>query len=96
MEALLEYMDEENLDKLKALKNRHVEEQVGRFLALCKPAKATVITDADEDVAYVRKLSIEKGEEHPLKMTGHTVHWDGYQDQARDKENTKFLLQKQI
>ena len=88
----MEYMDRENLDKLKALNNSHVEEQVARFLALCKPAKTTVITDADEDVAYVRRLSIENGEEHPLEMDGHTIHWDGYQDQARDKGNTKVLV----
>jgi len=33
-----------NLEKLKALNNRYVEEQVERFLALCKPAKATAPT----------------------------------------------------
>ena len=92
MESLLEYMDRENLDKLKALNNPHVEEQVERFLSLCKPAKATVVTDADEDVAYVRKLAITNKEEHPLEMEGHTIHWDGYPDQARDKGNTKVLV----
>ncbi len=92
LESLLEYMDRENLDKLRALNNPHVEEQVARFLALCKPAKTTVVTDDDADVEYVRNLSIENGEEHPLEMEGHTVHWDGYQDQARDKGNTKVLV----
>ncbi len=92
LESLLEYMDRENLDKLKAINNPHVEEQVVRFLSLCKPAKATIVTDADEDVAYVRRLAIENGEELPLEMEGHTIHWDGYQDQARDKGNTKVLV----
>ena len=78
-------MDRENLEKLKAINNPHVEKQVGRFLTLCKPDKATVITDDDADIDYVRLLSIDNGEEHPLAMEGHTVHWDGYQDQARDK-----------
>jgi phosphoenolpyruvate carboxykinase (GTP) len=88
---LSKYMDNTSLGKLKDLNNNHVEEQVKRFLELCKPAKATVITDSEEDIAYVRKLAIDLGEEIPLEMEGHTVHYDSYQDQARDKENTRVL-----
>ena len=84
-------MDRENLEKLKAINNPHVEEQVARFLSLCKPEKATVITDDQKDIDYVRKLAMDIGEEYPLAMEGHTIHWDGYQDHARDKGNTKVL-----
>jgi phosphoenolpyruvate carboxykinase (GTP) len=84
-------MDKENLSKLKALKNSHLEKQVIRFLELCKPKKALVFTDSIEDVNYVRRLAIELGEEVPLEMDGHTVHYDGYYDQARDKANTRVL-----
>ncbi|MCK4400394.1 phosphoenolpyruvate carboxykinase (GTP), partial [Candidatus Bathyarchaeota archaeon] len=85
-------MDDNSLRKLKALKNPKVEEQVARFLELCKPAKATVITDSPEDIAYVRQLAIDLGEEALLEMEGHTIHYDGYYDQARDKGNTRVLL----
>lgn len=85
-------MDDNSLRKLKALKNPKVEKQVARFLELCKPAKATVITDSPEDIAYVRQLAIDLGEEAPLEMKGHTIHYDGYYDQARDKGNTRVLL----
>ncbi|MFV2016752.1 MAG: phosphoenolpyruvate carboxykinase domain-containing protein, partial [Candidatus Heimdallarchaeota archaeon] len=34
------------------------------------------------------------GEEIPLATEGHTIHYDGYRDQARDKENTRVLLPK--
>jgi phosphoenolpyruvate carboxykinase (GTP) len=84
-------LDRENLEKLKAIKNPHVEEQVAKFLSLCKPEKATVITDDQKDIDYVRKLAMDIGEEYPLAMEGHTIHWDGYKDQARDKGNTKVL-----
>jgi phosphoenolpyruvate carboxykinase (GTP) len=86
-------MDDDSLARLRALKNPHVEEQVTRFLELCKPRKATVITDAAEDIAYVRQLAIDLGEETPLEMKGHTIHYDGYYDQARDKGNTRVLLE---
>jgi len=85
-------MDDNSLRKLKALKNPKVEKQVARFLELCKPAKATVITDSPEDIAYVRQLAIDLGEEARLEMKGHTIHYDGYYDQARDKGNTRMLL----
>ncbi|MCW4050290.1 MAG: phosphoenolpyruvate carboxykinase (GTP) [Candidatus Bathyarchaeota archaeon] len=92
MQSLPKYLDEKSLRKLKALDNIHVEEQVAKFLSLCKPAKATIITDDPEDIAYVRELAIRNGEEYPLAMEGHTIHWDGYSDQARDKANTKVLV----
>jgi phosphoenolpyruvate carboxykinase (GTP) len=84
-------MDWENQKKLFALKNRYVEEQIVRFLRLCKPEKALVFTDSSEDIAKVRYLALELGEEKLLEMKGHTVHFDGYFDQARDKANTRVL-----
>jgi len=37
-------------------------------------------------------LACPKGEEKKLAMGGHTVHYDGYHDQARAKANTKILI----
>ncbi len=92
MNTLSEYLDKENLAKLKALNNKHVEEEVERFLKLCKPAKTTVITDDQKDIDYVRQLALTNKEEQPLEMKGHTIHYDGYNDQGRDKDNTKVLV----
>ena len=43
-------------------------------------------------MAYCRQLAIDQKEEIPLNIEGHTVHWDGYFDQARKKEVTKYLV----
>jgi len=82
----------ENLKRLVLLENSNVLKQVRRFIDLCKPAKVTVITDDSEEIAYVRHLSVENGEERPLAMEGHTIHYDGFHDQARDKAHTAVLL----
>jgi len=82
----------ENLRKLESLGNPHVIEQVERFVELCKPLRVAVITDDPEEVAYVRKLALDNGEERKLKMEGHTIHYDGFHDQARDKPHTAVLL----
>ncbi len=83
-----------NISKLKALNNPKVVAQVRRFINLCKPAKVTVVTDSRDEIEYVRHLSQANGEERKLCFEGHTIHFDGYYDQARDKEHTAVLLPK--
>jgi phosphoenolpyruvate carboxykinase (GTP) len=85
-------LSEENLQKLEGLSNSHVMEIVERYLKLLKPDKAIVITDSKEDIDYVRHMALREGEERRLRMKGHTIHYDGYYDQARDKDNTRILV----
>ena len=92
MPSLMSLLNEENLNKLKALNNTYVLELVEKYVELCNPAKVSVITDNPEDIAYIRKLTLLNREESKLKMEGHTIHYDGYYDQARDKEHTAVLL----
>lgn len=89
---LKEKCGEENYRKLKNLGSPRVTDFISRYLNHCNPKSVFVRGPDREDAEYVRRRSIEKGEEAQLEMDGHTVHWDGYNDQARDKENTKFLL----
>ena len=89
-------MDKIYLQKLEELNNRHVIKVVEEAIQLCKPAKVVVITDSKEDIAYVRELALINGEETKLKMKGHTIHFDGYYDQGRDKANTKYLLSEDV
>ncbi len=89
-------MDKIDLQKLEELNNQHVIKVVEEAIQLCKPAKVVVITDSKEDIAYVRELALINGEEAKLKMEGHTIHFDGYYDQGRDKANTKYLLSKDV
>jgi|TARA_B100001971_G_C18262510_1_gene588331 phosphoenolpyruvate carboxykinase (GTP) len=81
-----------SLKKIVTLRNPHVLRQVREFIDLCKPSGVTVITDDPTEIEYVRNLALNLGEEQPLKMDGHTIHFDGYADQARDKAHTAVLL----
>ena len=85
-------LSKENREKLEYLNNPKVLKIVEEFTKLLKPSKVSVITDAQEDIDYVRNLAITSGEERKLAMEGHTIHYDGYYDQARDKENTSVLV----
>jgi phosphoenolpyruvate carboxykinase (GTP) len=87
-------MDEESLKKIKEIDNKKVEKIVEEYVKLCKPKKVTVLTDSKEDIEYIRKLSLDNKEESKLAMEAHTIHFDGYYDQARDPKNTQILLPK--
>jgi len=89
-------MDMISQEKLKNLKNKHIIAKVEEAIKLCKPAKVTVMTGTAEDIVYLRNLAIKNGEEKKLKMEGHTIHFDGYYDQGRDKPHTKYLLSKDV
>jgi len=85
-------LSDENLRKLRAVGNPKLHRFVAEALELCEPDSVFVCTDSPEDIAYIRRLTIDNGEEAPLALEGHTIHFDGYHDQARDTANTRYLL----
>ncbi|MCD6455634.1 MAG: phosphoenolpyruvate carboxykinase (GTP) [Methanophagales archaeon] len=85
-------LGEKNYQKLIEIDNPELHQFVAKYVELCNPDKVFVCTDSPEDIQYVRQEAIRAGEEMKLAIAGHTVHFDGYYDQARDKKNTKFLL----
>lgn len=87
-------IDDVNKNKLTALGNPYVIKVVEEYVKLCKPAKVTVLTDSQEDIDYIRELTLRNKEEAKLALDGHTIHFDGIYDQARDKANTCVLLPK--
>ena len=89
---LRERLNEINYNKLMQLPNPKLHAFVSDAVDLCNPESVFVCTDNPEDIEYLRKTAIETGEEKPLATKGHTIHFDGYYDQGRDKDNTKYLV----
>ena len=92
MELLKPKFGEKNYKKIMDIDNPKLHKFITRYVELCNPDSVFVRTDAPEDASYIREKSKEKGEEKPLATEGHTIHFDGYYDQARDKSHTKYLL----
>ncbi len=86
-------LDDEQYVKLAGIDNPAMHAFVARFIKHLNPDSVFVGTDETKDLMYVRQKAIETGEEKKLKLSGHTIHFDGYYDQARDKTNTKILLE---
>jgi len=96
IERIREKLGRENYRKLIAIENPKLHEFIYKYIELCNPDKVFVCTDSSEDIQYIRERAIETGEERKLAIPGHTVHFDGYYDQARDKEHTKILVPKGV
>jgi phosphoenolpyruvate carboxykinase (GTP) len=90
-DTLGKLLDRSSHDNLEALCNQNVIDQLDGFAKLCKPTKVVILGESPKEVAYIRDLVLRKGEETPLKMKGHSIHFDGYYDLARDTSSTKVL-----
>ncbi len=93
-ELLKQKLTPENYDKLMMLKNLKTHAFVADAIELCAPADVFICTDSPDDIAYVREQVVKRGEEKQLNIKGHTYHFDGFNDQGRDREATKYLVPK--
>ena len=91
-DILRDSLSENDYQKLMGIPNPKLHAFLADAIELCNPDSVFVCTDAPEDIAYIRKRTVEAGEEQSLAIEGHTVHFDGIKDLARDKGNTKYLV----
>ncbi len=96
LEKLKSRCSQKDYDKVIQLKNNYISKFIEKFVKLLNPESVFVCNDSENDFNYIRKKALEDGEERKLSIEGHTVHFDGYYDQARDKERTRFLVPKGV
>jgi phosphoenolpyruvate carboxykinase (GTP) len=91
LSSSLQLFDRRSYELLNSLDNKHAEDQLDNFIKLCGPLRVVVLGESREDLEHARTLAFERGEETSLKTKGHSVHFDGYYDLARDLGSTKVL-----
>ena len=84
--------DQENVAKLSRITNEEALLKIANAISMTDPDAVFVNTGSDADVQRVREMSIEKGEERPLAMKGHTIHFDLAQEQARIIDRTFYIV----
>lgn len=93
LEVLRPKLSQSDYNKLSSITNPNVHEFVAKASDLCHPDQIFICSDSKEDIAFVRKQAIATGEEKAiLTLHGHTVHFDGEQDQGRDRQATRYLV----
>jgi phosphoenolpyruvate carboxykinase (GTP) len=84
-------MDDANLAKLDKVKNPEVRMKIANAIAMCQPDAVVINTGSEEDKQWIRELALEKGEEKPLKMKDHTIHYDLKDEQGRIVDRTFYI-----
>jgi len=84
--------DPESVAKLSRITNTEALLKIGNAISMTDPDAVFVNTGSDEDLRRVREMSLEKGEERPLAMKGHTIHFDLPQEQARIIDRTFYIV----
>ncbi len=88
-------MSPSSFAKLERLSNPKLNAFIKEYAELCEPQTIYICDDSDTDAEYIRRKSLEMGEEKKLSKKNQTIHYDGANDQGRDKENTLLLVKKE-
>ncbi len=94
LEAIHPKLSKNDYQKLSAIDNPKVHQFIAESADLCGAGRIFICSDSVQDLAYVRQQSMTTGEECPINTPGHTVHFDGENDQGRDRAATKYLVPK--
>ena len=89
---LKQRLGDRGFNELMKIDNPVLHEFIAKYIDHCNPDKVFICTDAPEDIKYIRDAAIRNGEETQLTTEGHTIHFDSYYDQARDKAHTLILM----
>jgi phosphoenolpyruvate carboxykinase (GTP) len=92
LEVLRPKLTKSDYEKLSAIAHPIVHEFIAKANDLCNPEHIFICSDSAEDIEHVRSQALATGEEDNLKIKGHTVHFDGFYDQGRDRQATKYLV----
>lgn len=95
LDLLKTKLSETEFKKLSQISNAKVQQFIAESIELCNPQKVFICSDTPDELAYIKHMAIASGEEsYALSICGHTYHFDGLQDQGRDRGVTKFLVPK--
>lgn len=89
-------MEASEYEKIHQLQNEQFNIFLSGFIQLCNPSKVFIYTGKKDEVDYIKQMSLQNKEEMALAIKGHTIHFDGIKDLARAKEQTKFLIPKDM
>ena len=84
--------DGETQAKLARIGDEQALLKIANAISMTDPDAVFVNTGSDADVQRVREMSLEKGEEKPLAMKDHTIHFDLAQEQARIIDRTFYIV----
>jgi phosphoenolpyruvate carboxykinase (GTP) len=84
-------LDSPNKAKLRKIANTEAILRIANAISMCAPDRVFVVSGSAEDADACRQMSLDGGEECPLAMNGHTLHFDLPEDQGRMVDQTFYI-----
>jgi phosphoenolpyruvate carboxykinase (GTP) len=84
-------LDDEHFARIQHVKNPEVQIKIANALVMCRPAKVYINTGTEQDRQFIREMALGKGEESPLSMPNHTIHFDLKEEQGRIIDRTYYV-----
>ncbi len=94
LDELQKLITEKEYKKLEKISSSKVHKFIYETIKLCNPKDVFICSDTPDEIVYIKNMAVVTGEEKMLLTAGHTYHFDGINDQGRDREVTKFLVPK--
>jgi phosphoenolpyruvate carboxykinase (GTP) len=85
------FMDREHQNRMLKIKHPDVLKRIANAIVICNPKSVFVNTGSPADKQFIRTLALEKKEEAPLAMEGHTIHFDLAKEQGRIIDRTYYI-----
>ncbi|MEJ2641392.1 MAG: phosphoenolpyruvate carboxykinase, partial [Desulfosarcinaceae bacterium] len=79
------------LERLRKIANEDALLKIANAIAMCTPDDVFINTGSAEDKNFIRELALRKGEEQPLPMPDHTIHFDLKEEQGRIIDRTYYI-----
>ena len=86
-----ERMDANHFGRISSITHPEVLKRIANAVVICNPARIFINTGSESDREFIRNLAIETGEEHPLAMDNHTIHFDLPGEQGRIVDRTFYI-----
>ncbi|MCB9780384.1 MAG: phosphoenolpyruvate carboxykinase (GTP) [Alphaproteobacteria bacterium] len=80
------------LEKLSRIRTEEALLKIANAVAMCEPDSVFVDSGTDADAAFIRSKAVELGEEAPLSLDGHTIHFDLAEEQGRIVDRTFYIV----
>ncbi len=85
-------LDKDNYAKLSSIRTEEVLIKIANAMIMCDPDTVFINTGSEADRAFIRELSLQKGEEEALPMKDHTIHYDLKDEQGRIIDRTYYIV----
>jgi phosphoenolpyruvate carboxykinase (GTP) len=84
-------MDDAHLTRISKIEHPGILIRIANAILLCNPDNVFINTGSKEDQAFIKNLALAKGEESPLAMANHTIHFDLAGEQGRIVDRTFYI-----